>query len=196
MGLLIKTLVSCLVLQAIATTGKSGSTPKNVDFAIRIRNEMHGTNRTTVFYHCWSAEKDYGWHKSFPAAEFSWHFDVLPYGNGVKIHSCEFRSSEGSINIEIETMSTTAMLCDGHVCVYAVRSDGVYFLGYELYYPSHAFGRYFEMLRPVEKIIEPWKPWSPHQIRVLRHAVRRRRRRERDAYLKKLADDENIESRG
>lgn len=105
-----------------------------------------------------------GWHKSVPSSEFHWKFEVPEYGNGVMVHNCRFRSSLGTANVEIRTLSTTAILCDGQICKYAIRPDGIYFIGYELYCPHVIFGRYIEFSRPVEKLVQPWKPWPPQQL--------------------------------
>nr|VDC78643.1 unnamed protein product [Brassica rapa] len=60
---------------------------------------------------------------SVPSTEYHWSFKVPKFGNGVMIHKCEFRSRLGTANIEIDTLSTTAILCDGHVCEYAARGE-------------------------------------------------------------------------
>ncbi|KAJ4911924.1 Plant self-incompatibility protein S1 family [Raphanus sativus] len=157
-----KTLIIwCLVSQAIILAGNSAA---GVDFSILIKNGMYNFKKPAVFYHCRSSKKDLGWHKSLPSSEFRWSFQVPKFGIGVMIHNCEFRSRLGTANIEIETLSTTAILCGGHKCKYAIRRNGIYFIGYELYYP---FGGIVELSRPVEKLIEPWTPWSPHQLRDL-----------------------------
>ncbi|XP_013616785.1 PREDICTED: uncharacterized protein LOC106323173 [Brassica oleracea var. oleracea] len=159
-----KTLIIwCLVSQAIILAGNSAE-KGDVDFSILIKNEMYNFKKPSVFYHCRSSKKDLGWHKSQPSSEFRWSFEVPQFGNGVMVHNCEFRSRLGTANIEIETLSTTAILCDGQTCKYAIRRNGIYFIGYELYYP---FGGIVELSRPVEKLIEPWTPWSPHQLRYL-----------------------------
>ncbi|KAL1202189.1 hypothetical protein V5N11_018145 [Cardamine amara subsp. amara] len=85
-----------------------------------------------------------GWHKSVPSSQFHWNFEVPEYGNGVMVHDCRFRSSVGTSNVKIRTMSTTAILCDGQMCKYAIRPDGIYFIGYELYSPHVILGRYIE----------------------------------------------------
>ncbi|XP_013623781.1 PREDICTED: uncharacterized protein LOC106329642, partial [Brassica oleracea var. oleracea] len=161
-----KTLIIwCLVSQAIILTCNSaGSGRGDVDFTIVIKNEMHHFKKPAVFYHCTSKKKDMGWHRSVPSTEYHWSFKVPKFGNGVMIHKCEFRSRLGTANIEIDTLSTTAILCDGHICEYAVRRNGIYFIGYELYYP---FGVFIELSRPVEKLVEPWTPWSPQQLKAL-----------------------------
>ncbi|CAD5331454.1 unnamed protein product [Arabidopsis thaliana] len=139
----------------------------DVDFSILIKNEMYNVDNPSVFYNCRSSKKDIGWHKSVPSSEFQWEFEVPQFGNGVMVHNCRFRSSAGTANVEIRTLSTTAMLCDGQTCKYAIRPNGIYFIGYELYSPYAIFGRYIELSRPAEKLVEPWKPWSPQQLKVM-----------------------------
>lgn len=181
-----KTLVTwCLVLQVIILHGNSAETG-DVDFTLLIKNEMYNFKKPAVFYHCQSSKKDIGWHKSVPSSEFSWNFEVPQFGNGVMIHNCEFRSRIGTANIEINTLSTTAILCDGQICKYAIRRNGIYFIGYELYYP---YGMFFELSRPVEKLVEPWKPWSPHQLKALR------RRKQGGAWFDQILKDRSIERR-
>ncbi|KAG2334271.1 hypothetical protein Bca52824_005451 [Brassica carinata] len=145
-------IIWCLVSQAIILTCNSADAGGDVDFTILIKNEMHHFKKPTVFYHCTSSKKDMGWHRSVPSTEYHWNFKVPKFGNGVMVHNCEFRSRLGTANVEIDTLSTTAILCDGHVCEYAVRRNGIYFIGYEL---------------PVEKLVEPWTPWSPQQLKAL-----------------------------
>ncbi|KAF8118207.1 hypothetical protein N665_0006s0199 [Sinapis alba] len=158
-------IIRCLVFQAIILTCNSAASGGgDVDFTILIKNEMHNFKNSTVFYHCTSSKKDMGWHRSVPSSEYHWSFKVPKFGTGVMIHSCEFRSRLGTANIEIKTLSTTAILCDGHICEYVVRRNGIYFIGYELYYP---FGMFLELSRPVVKLVEPWTPWSPQQLKAL-----------------------------
>lgn len=164
-----KTLVTwCLVFQVIIRIGNSAERG-DVDFSILIKNEMYNFQTPSVFYHCQSSAKDIGWHKSVPSSEFHWKFEVPQFGNGVMIHNCQFRSSVGTANVAIKTLSTTAILCDGQICTYAIRPNGIYFIGYELYSPF--FGGFFELSRPVEKLVEPWKPWSPEQLKALRRGA-------------------------
>ncbi|CAN8256588.1 unnamed protein product [Cochlearia groenlandica] len=153
-----------LVSQAIIQTLNSAKT-EDVEFSLLIKNEMFNFKNPSIYYHCESSKKDIGWHRSLPSDEFQWTFKVPQFGNGLMIHNCEFRSSVGTANVEIKTLSTTAILCDGRTCKYAVRPNGIYFIGYELYTP---FRMFFELSRPVEKLVEPWKPWSPHQLKDLR----------------------------
>ncbi|XP_010424065.1 PREDICTED: uncharacterized protein LOC104709097 [Camelina sativa] len=162
--------ILCLVSQVIIPTVNSAD-KGGVYFSILIKNEMYHVKKPSVFYNCRSPKKDIGWRKSFPSTDFEWEFKVPQFGNGVMVHKCRFRSSLGTANVEIRTLSTTAMLCDGQTCTYAIRPDGIYFIGYELYSPHAIFGRYFEFSRPVEKLVEPWKPWSPQQLKVMHGRV-------------------------
>lgn len=158
--------ILCLVFQVIILTVNSADSG-DVEFSILIKNEMYNVKNPSVFYTCRSSKKDIGWHKSVPYSQFQWEFEVPQFGNGVMVHNCRFRSSIGTANVEIRTLSTTAMLCGGQTCNYAIRPNGIYFIGYELYSPHAIFGRYFEFSRPVEKIVEPWKPWSPQQLKAM-----------------------------
>ncbi|CAN8252324.1 unnamed protein product [Cochlearia groenlandica] len=161
-----KTLLWCLVLQAIVHQGYS--IIGDVSFTLLMKNEMYGLKRPSVVYRCKSSEKSLRWHKSFPKTEFSWDFDVPPFGNGVVIHRCHFMSSQGTADVEIKTLSMTSMLCGGHLCKYVIRPNGIYFVGFETYYPHNILLRFLELVRPVDKLVEPWKAWSPRQLKALR----------------------------
>ncbi|XP_010495509.1 PREDICTED: uncharacterized protein LOC104772616 [Camelina sativa] len=162
----IKALIWCLVLQGIIFQGNS--IVGDVGFTLVMKNEMYGLERPSVLYRCKSSGKSLRWHISTPHAEFAWDFEVPPFGTGVVIHRCEFRSSQGTAEIEIKTLSMTSMLCGGHTCSYVIRPDGVYFVGFETYYPHNILLRFLELVRPVDKLVEPWKAWSPTQLKALR----------------------------
>ncbi|EOA19542.1 hypothetical protein CARUB_v10002514mg [Capsella rubella] len=140
----------------------------DVGFTLMMKNEMYGLKRPVVLYRCKSSNKSLRWHISSPHAEFKWDFEVPPFGTGVVIHHCEFRSSQGTAEVEIKTLSMTSMLCGGHVCTYVIRPNGVYFVGFETYYPHNILLRFLELVRPVDKLVEPWKAWSPTQLKALR----------------------------
>lgn len=162
----IKALVWCLVLQSIIFQGNS--IVGDVGFTLMMKNEMYGLKRPSVVYRCKSSGKSLRWHVSIPHAEFAWDFEVPPFGTGVVIHHCEFQSSQGTANVEIKTLSMTSMLCGGHLCKYVIRPNGVYFVGFETYYPHNILLRFLELVRPVDKLVEPWKAWSPRQLKALR----------------------------
>ncbi|CAH8363181.1 unnamed protein product [Eruca vesicaria subsp. sativa] len=170
----------CLVLQAIIIQGDSVESG-DVSFSIQLKNEMYGLKRPTVVYRCKSSEKSLRWHQSYMKTEFTWDFQVPPFGNGVVIHQCHFLSSQGTADVIIKTLSMTSILCGGHVCKYVIRPNGIYFVGYETYYPHNIFLRFVELVRPVNKLVEPWKAWSPRQLKELQ-AERNRTR---------LVDDED-----
>ncbi|KAL1212705.1 hypothetical protein V5N11_021260 [Cardamine amara subsp. amara] len=170
----IKALIWYLVMQVIVFQGNA--VVGDVGFTLMMKNEMYGLKRPSVLYRCKSSDKSLRWHISLPQADFSWDFEVPPFGNGVVIHTCEFRSSQGTAEVAIKTLSMTSMLCGGHLCKYVVRPNGVYFVGFELYYPHNIFLRFIELVRPVDKLIEPWKAWSPRQLKALRGAGRNRTR--------------------
>ncbi|KAJ0260812.1 S-protein [Hirschfeldia incana] len=161
-----KLIIWCLVFSQaiILTCSSAASRGGKVEFTILIKNEMDNLNKPAVFYHCTSSKKDMGWHRSVPSTEYHWSFKVPKFGTGVMVHNCEFRSRLGTANVEIDTLSTSAIVCNGHVCEYAVRRDGIYFIGNELYYP---FGVFIELSRPVVKLVKPWTPWSPQQLKAL-----------------------------
>ncbi|ESQ32140.1 hypothetical protein EUTSA_v10005491mg [Eutrema salsugineum] len=140
----------------------------DVSFTLLMRNEMYGLKRPLVAYRCTSSEKSLRWHESFPRSEFAWDFDVPPFGTGVVIHRCQFLSSQGTADVEIKTLSMTSVLCGGHLCKYVIRPDGIYFVGFETYYPHSFLLRFLELVRPVDKLVEPWKAWSPRQLKALR----------------------------
>ncbi|CAA7017229.1 unnamed protein product [Microthlaspi erraticum] len=158
-----KALVWCLVLQVIIFQGSS----VDMAFTLMMKNEMYGLKRPAVVYRCKSGEKSLRWHQSSPDLEFSWDFGVPLYGTAVVIHRCKFLSSQGTADVEIKTLSMTTMLCGGNLCKYAIRPDGIYFVGYEIYYP-HVLLKFLEFVRPVDKLVEPWKAWSPRQLEALR----------------------------
>ncbi|KAL0718165.1 hypothetical protein Bca4012_067487 [Brassica carinata] len=160
----------------------------DVSFSIRLKNEMYGLKRPKVVYRCKSSEKSLRWHQSYRKTEFTWDFEVPPFGNGVVIHQCHFMSSQGTADVIIKTLSMTSFLCGGHVCKYVIRPNGIYFVGFETYYPHNVFLRFVELVRPVVKLVEPWKAWSPRQLKELR-AERNRTRSEDD----KEYDDEKKE---
>ncbi|CAN8277217.1 unnamed protein product [Cochlearia groenlandica] len=161
-----KTLVWFLVLQAIIF--RANSIVGDVSFELLMKNEMYGLKRPSVMYRCKSSERSLRWHRSFPKSEFAWEFDVPPFGTGVVIHQCQFMSSQGTADVEIKTLSMTSMLCGGHVCKYVIRPNGIYFVGFETYYPHNVLLRFLEFVRPVEMLVEPWKAWSPRQLKALR----------------------------
>ncbi|CAH8363198.1 unnamed protein product [Eruca vesicaria subsp. sativa] len=160
-------ILCCLVLQLIIYEGESIEVG-DVSFSLVMKNEMYGLKRPLVYYRCKSSEKSLRWHKSHPKTEFTWDFDVPPFGNGVVTHQCQFMSSQGTANVEIKTLSMTSMLCGGHVCKYVIRPTGIYFVGFETYYPHNILLRFLELVRPVNKLVEPWKEWSPRQLNALR----------------------------
>ncbi|KAG2316629.1 hypothetical protein Bca52824_019751 [Brassica carinata] len=182
-----KAIVWCLVLQAFIIQGDSIE-GGDVSFSIRLKNEMYGLKRPKVVYRCKSSEKSLRWHQSYRKTEFTWDFEVPPFGNGVVIHQCHFMSSQGTADVIIKTLSMTSFLCGGHVCKYVIRPNGIYFVGFETYYPHNVFLRFVELVRPVVKLVEPWKAWSPRQLKELR-AERNRTRSEDD----KEYDDEKKE---
>ncbi|CAN6877191.1 unnamed protein product [Brassica oleracea var. botrytis] len=160
-------IVWCFVLQVIIFYVESIEVG-DVSFTIAMKNEMYGLKRPSVVYRCKSSEKSLRWHRSRPKTQFSWDFDVPPFGNGVVIHICHFLSSQGTAHVEIRTLSMTSMLCGGHVCKYVIKPNGIYFVGFETYYPHNILLRFLELVRPVEKLVEPWKAWSPRQLIALR----------------------------
>ncbi|CAH8272293.1 unnamed protein product, partial [Arabidopsis lyrata] len=155
----------------------SGRRPSgDVGFKLMMKNEMYGLKRPSVLYRCKSSDKSLRWHISIPHAEFTWDFEVPPFGTGVVIHRCEFKSSQGTAEVEIKTLSMTSTLCGGHLCKYIIRPNGVYFVGFETYYPHNILLRFLEFVRPVDKLVEPWKAWSPRQLKALRERTSNRTR--------------------
>ncbi|CAF1716174.1 unnamed protein product [Brassica napus] len=154
----------------------------DVSFSIMLRNEMYGLRRPLVVYRCKSSGKSLRWHQSYRKQEFTWDFEVPPFGNGVVIHQCHFMSSQGTADVIIKTLSMTSILCGGHVCKYVIGPNGIYFVGFETYYPHNIFLRFVELVRPVVKLVEPWKAWSPRQLKEFR-AERNRTRSEDDDYM-------------
>ena len=173
-----KAIVWCLVLQALIIQGDSIESG-DVSFSIMLRNEMYGLRRPLVVYRCKSSGKSLRWHQSYRKQEFTWDFEVPPFGNGVVIHQCHFMSSQGTADVIIKTLSMTSILCGGHVCKYVIGPNGIYFVGFETYYPHNIFLRFVELVRPVVKLVEPWKAWSPRQLKEFR-AERNRTRSEDD----------------
>ncbi|XP_010520641.1 PREDICTED: uncharacterized protein LOC104799699 [Tarenaya hassleriana] len=165
---ILKTLACWFLAMQVISVPADAIVPGEVEFSILIKNEMYGLKRPTVVYQCRSPKKVFRWHKSVPKSEFSWDFNVPPFGTAVVVHRCHFRSSQGTADVEIKTISMTAMLCGGHLCKYVIKPNGIYFVGYETYYPHNIFLRFLELVRPVEKLVEPWKAWSPKQLEALR----------------------------
>ncbi|CAH2044456.1 unnamed protein product [Thlaspi arvense] len=117
-----KAIVWCLVLQVIIFQGNSIEVG-DVSFTLMMKNEMFGLHRPLVVYRCKSSEKSLRWHESYPKSEFTWDFEVPPFGTGLVIHRCQFLSSQGTADVEIETLSMTSTLCGGHLCKYVIRPN-------------------------------------------------------------------------
>lgn len=60
------------------------------------------------------------------------------------------------------------MLCGGYVCKYVIKLNGIYFVGFEMYYLYNILLRFMELVRFVEKFVELWKVWFLRQLKVLR----------------------------
>ncbi|AED93522.2 Plant self-incompatibility protein S1 family [Arabidopsis thaliana] len=165
----------------------------DVGFTLMMKNEMFGLKRPSVLYRCKAYDKSLRWHVSIPTAEFTWDFEVPPFGTGVVIHRCEFKSSQGTADVEIKTLSMTSTLCGGHLCKYVIRPNGVYFVGFETYYPHNIFLRFLEFVRPVDKLVEPWKAWSPRQLKALRERTNNRTRLHEDNNRTRLHGDKDAD---